>query len=174
MKFKFKETINLAIIAILFVYGRRLAIESFRLMSSDNGTVWAGNCVLAFAIALVVFVSKIRWGKNPTLLNTSLPALVVLVTIVLIKEMFWHHPEIGLKILKETISLREWVIIAVVTGVFLIPIGRAESEKEIKKIRRNALKRKEEWEKKRKEKKDAKEAAKAAKLAARNARRQRA
>lgn len=163
MKINVKATVNLAIIILACIYGREMVVETIKLMPQDNGVIWTINWIFAMIVAVVVFVTTVRRRKNPTIFTTIVPALLTLLSTAILSEMFIHHREVGIKILKETISLHEWIVVAVVIAVIILPVTRIEFEKSIKRLKRQAKRKKEEWQKKKEKKKEEKEAARAAK-----------
>ena len=129
MKINVKSTVNLAIIILACIYGREMVVETIKLMPQDNGVIWTINWIFAMIVAVVVFVITVRRRKNPTILTTIVPALLTLLSTAILSEMFIHHREVGIKILKETISMHEWIIIVAVVAVFILPISKAEFER---------------------------------------------
>ena len=162
MKINVKATVNLALTILFLIYGREMVVASLKMMPQDNGITWTVNWLFAMAVAAVVFVAMVRRRRNPTILTTIVPAIVTLFGTATLSEMFVYHRDVGFKILKETISMHEWIIIVAVVAVFILPISKAEFERSVKRLKRNAKRKKEEWRQKREKRKEEKEVARTA------------
>ena len=167
MKIKIKATVVMAIVVLCVVYGREMVERIPGLMLQDNGFIWTVNWWGGAIVAVGVLGIIIRKVKKPTVLNVFGPSLAAMFATAILLEMFIWHQEIGLEILKRTLTFRDWGIIAIVVAIFLIPIGGAEFENRIKKIQKEVEKKKKEWENRKRERREERQAAKAAKIAAR-------